>query len=149
MVAARPVHLCGVPIRLFRSSQAQVEGMLQHAEQALAEGGGGLTTSLALTVRSLSEEYADVSGGIEPVVEAAESAGDETVDLLFEVPVTMASAVETWLRLLEHLDDLAAAGEFEHPPTAPEIQEYRRWLVAEVAEQLRQGRPPVAYADRV
>lgn len=146
MVALRPLHLCGMPIELARDSAAHVDGMLAAAEQAIEAGGGGLSSSLALTVRSLSEEFSDLSAGTEAVVDAAEAAGEETVDLELEAPLTMASAAETWLRLLEHLEDLAAAGEFEHQPAPPAVAEYRKWLVDEIVDQLRDGRDPVAFA---
>lgn len=147
MVALRPLHLCGMPIALARQAQEHGDAMLAAAESALTAGGPGLTTSLALTVRSLSEEYSDLSAGTDPLVKAAEAAGQETLDLEFEAPLTMASAAETWLRLLEHLEDLAAAGEFSHDPTPPQVAAYRRWLVAEIVEQLREGRAPVAFAE--
>lgn len=149
MVASRPVELRGIPIALSRASEAQQEGMLEAAEHAIASGGPGLTASLALTVRSLVDEYGDLSKGTRPVVDAAEAEGRASVDLRVDVPLTMASAAETWLRLLEHLDDLAAAGQFEHPPTSDDVKGFRRWLVDELVEQLRNGRAPVPYADAV
>lgn len=147
MVALRPLHLCGLPIALSREAQEHVEGMLAAAEAAIAAGGPDLTTSLALTVRSLSEEYADLSAGTESLVESAESDGRETVDLQFDAPLTMASAAETWLRLLEHLEDLATAGQFPYDPPPPAVRAYRTWLVDEIVDQLREGRSPVSFAD--
>jgi hypothetical protein len=147
MVAQRPLHLCGLPIALSRAAQDHVDGMIAAAESALANGAAGLTTSLALTVKSLSEEYSDLSAGTESLVEAAEASGQETVDLQFEAPLTMASAAETWLRLLEHLEDLAVSGEFDYQPAPAEVAAYRTWLVDEIVDQLRQGRAPVAFAD--
>lgn len=149
MVASRPIELQGIPIALSRASEAQQESMLAAAEQALAAGGPGLTASLALTVRSLVDEYGDLSAGTRPIVDAAEAEGRETVDLRVEAPLTMASAAETWLRLLEHLDDLAAEGQFEHPPTSEDVRSFRRWLVDELVGQLRTGRAAVAYAEAV
>lgn len=147
MVASRPIELQGIPIALSRASEAQQESMLAAAEQALAVGGPGLTGSLALTVRSLVDEYGDLSAGTRPIVDAAEAEGRETVDLRVEAPLTMASAAETWLRLLEHLDDLAAEGQFEHLPTSEDVRGFRRWLVDELVAQLRTGRAPVPYAE--
>lgn len=147
MVASRPIELQGIPIALFRASEAQQDSMLAAAEQALAEAGPGLTASLALTVRSLVDEYGDLSAGTRPIIDAAEAEGRETVDLDFEAPLTMASAAETWLRLLEHLDDLASEGQFEHAPTSEDVCGYRRWLVGELVAQLRTGRTPVPYAE--
>lgn len=146
MVASRPVELQGIPIALSRASEDQQESMLAAAEQAIATGGPGLTASLALTVRSLVDEYGDLSAGTRPIVDAAEAEGRDSVDLAVDVPLTMASAAETWLRLLEHLDDLASAGQFEHAPTTDEVRAFRRWLVDELVEQLRSGRAPVPFA---
>lgn len=147
MVAQRPLHLCGMPIALARASQEHVDSMLAAAEQAITAGGGGLSTSLALTVRSLSDEYSDIAAGMEATLDAAEAAGESAIDFEFEAPLTMASAAETWLRLLEHLEDLAAAGQFDHQTTPADVQAYRKWLVDEIVDQLRDGRPPVAFAE--
>lgn len=147
MVTYRPLHLCGMPLVLARTSREYVDGMLAAAERAIAADGAGLTSSLALTVRTLTEEYSDLAAGTTAVIEAAEGEGKETVDLEFEAPLTMASAAETWLRLLEHLEDLAGAGEFEHETTPADVRAYRRWLVEEIVDQLRDGRPPVAFAE--
>ena len=147
MVTYRPLHLCGMPIGLARTSETHLEGMLAAAEKAIAEGGPALTSSLALTVRTLADEYSDLAAGTTPIVEAAEAEGKDTVDLEFDAPLTMASAAETWLRLLEHLDDLAAAGDFEYETTPADVQAYRRWLVEEIVDQLRDGRSPVAFAE--
>jgi hypothetical protein len=149
MVASRPIALQGIPIGLSRASEAQQESMLAAAEQAIATGGPGLTASLALTVRSLVDEYGDLSAGTRPIIDAAEAEGRETVDLHVDAPLTMASAAETWLRLLEHLDDLASAGQFEHAPTSDDVRSYRRWLVDELVAQLRTARHPVPYAEAV
>jgi hypothetical protein len=144
-VTTRPLHLLAVPIALMRASEAEGDAMLAAAEQAVSREGvgpGGVTSSLAGVVRALTEEYADLSSVTSSEVDRAEAAGEERVDLEMDVPITMASAAETWLRLMEHLDDLAVLGQFEHPPTSKDVVEFRRWLIAEITGQLRDGRGP-------
>lgn len=141
-VTTRPLHLLSVPIPLMRASSAQADAILDAAEQAISDQGPStVTSSLAGVVRALTEEYADLSSVSSSEVDRAEAAGEERVDLAMEVPITMASAAETWLRLLEHLDDLVAVGQFDHEPTPKDVVEFRRWLVDEITGQLREGRP--------
>lgn len=141
-VPVRQVTLEALPIALFRESDEQVQTMLAAAESAIAEGEQNLTASLALVVRTLTEEYSDLSSAVWADVEAAEAEGRTSLDLRLEGPVTLASAVETWLRLLEHLEDLRASGMFEHPPTPERVVRFRRWLTEEIAAQLRDDRAP-------
>jgi hypothetical protein len=141
----RPLRLLGVPIPLMRASAAEGDAMLAAAEDAVGrEGAGpaGVTSSLASVVRALTDEYADLSSVTSSEVDRAEAAGEERVDLEMDVPITMASAAETWLRLMEHLDDLAALRQFEHEPSSKDVVEFRRWLVGEITGQLREGRAP-------
>lgn len=146
-VPVRIVQLPAVPIALFRRSDADVQSVLAAAEHAIDQGSEGLTASLALVVRTLIDEYGDISAGIWSEIEVAEAEGRTSIDLQLEAPVTIASAAETWLRLLEHLDDLRAAGQFEHPPTPDDIRSFRRWLVEQIAGQVRTDREPAAFTS--
>lgn len=146
-VPVRQVKLASLPIALFRESDEQVQSMLAAAEQAVVEGEQNLTASLALVVRTLTEEYSDLSTAAWADVEAAEAEGRTSLDLRLEGPVTLASACETWLRLLEHLEDLRASGMFEHAPTPERVQHFRRWLVDEIAAQMRDDRSPSPYVS--
>ncbi len=138
----RRVTLAGVPISLFRASDEEALSVLAAAEQAVAQGDRGVTASLALVVRTLTEEYSDLAAGLWSEVEEAEAAGRSEIDLRIEAPVTLASAVETWLRLLEHLDELRRTGQFEHAETPGEIVSFRRWMVQEISGQMRSEQEP-------
>lgn len=144
-VPVRVVQLPEVPIALFRRSDAEVQSVLAAAEAAITTSDESLTASLALVVRTLLDEYSDISASIWSEVDVAEGQGRHTVDLQLEAPVTIASAAETWLRLLEHLDDLRAAGQFEHPPMPDDVRAFRRWLVDQIAGQMRGERTPEAF----
>lgn len=138
-VPLRTVRLEGLSIDLLRRSDEQVQSIVAAAKASVDAGGAGLTSSLALVVEALIAEYSDMSAAMWEDVAAAEAAGRTTFDLELEAPLTMASACETWLRLLDHLEDLRAAGEFDHPPTPDELRSFRRLLVDGISRQLRES----------
>lgn len=138
-VPLRTIRIEGISIDLMRRSDEQVQSMLAAAKASVDAQGAKLPTSLALVVETLIDEYNDISAAAWDDVAAAEAAGRDTFDLELAAPLTMASACETWLRLLEHLEDLRATGEFEHPPMPDDIRTFRRWLVDGISNQLRES----------
>ena len=141
---ALPLHsvrLEAISIDLLRRSDEQVNSLLAAAKTSVDAGRAGLTSSLAIVVETLINEYSDISASMWDDVAAAEAAGRDTFDLELAAPLTLASACETWLRLLDHLEELRANGEFEHPPTPEEIRSFRRSLVAGISSQLRESPP--------
>ena len=71
--------------------------------------------------------------GVEPLVTAEEA--------LLRVPLTMVTHFATLDALLGEAITEAREGRFLSPPTQPEIDEMRRWLCQEVAQQAEGGTP--------
>jgi hypothetical protein len=140
-VPQRTIRISDVPIDLLRRSDEQVQSIVAAAKASVDAGRPGLSSSLAIVVESLIDEYSDMSAALWDDVAAAEAQGRGTFDVELDAPVTMASACDTWLQLLDHLEELLVAGEFEHPPTPPEIRTFRRWLVDHITSQLRDPAP--------
>ncbi len=148
----RPVQLRGLPIEEYLASEDRLAVLLGAAERAAAaEDVGAAPSSMALTVRALIDDYADVRMVSDEAIAAAQAEGATTLDLSLELPLTAASAAETWVHLIEHLDDLARAGSLPVDPAPEGDRRLRRWLTEELVRQFARGRrrSPVQQLARV
>ena len=74
--------------------------------------------------------------------EAARAEGRETIDLELDLSPDAAPACSRMVAALEEADELCRELELLTLAASPEVAGFRRWVAAELAAQLSDGRPP-------
>ncbi|MCU1483521.1 MAG: hypothetical protein JWN67_267 [Actinomycetia bacterium] len=97
-----------------------------------------LTAEGAARIEDLLQQYGSQRQAIAAQAEAAEQAGRSTFTLEVELPEGASADVEQLLDLLELVSRMVGE-EGLASPASPKINAFRRFLLGEVARQLRAG----------
>jgi anti-sigma B factor antagonist len=141
--ALRAVRLLGVPLDVHR--RASEHGATLRRELAfveLATDPAAAPVRLHLLGRSLADRYGALTAAQDARLAEALEAGEDAVDLEYELPVQVADACDELEALFEELDEFCREGDLLTLVTPAEALAYRRWFLDEVREQLREGRAP-------
>jgi hypothetical protein len=142
------VVLRAFPLDVFREARNHSEGVLR--EFAFIVDGGGDNTELPRRlldiVNRVRARGAGLNTGAERAIESARDRGDKSVDFELVVPVRMAAGATEFADLLDEVDKYCQSGELLTLATTPEIREFRRWYLHEMAHQL-QGEPPTSWPE--
>lgn len=127
----RPVRLLDLPPELVLATAKQNDALLREAALLAANAAlpGGARTNWELPQLDLG-----------PVLEAAARAVAEhrtRADVTFDAPAIAGEAAIARLALTDEAEALAARGELPVSPSLPEITECRKWLLGQIALQLR------------
>jgi PAS domain S-box-containing protein len=127
--------------------------MPPHLVVATLERGDALLREIALlqlgeaTPPGPGERRPEIALPVGPVLEVAEAAvaaGQFSVNTVVEMPATAADVALERLGLTDEAERLASTGELLSPPAVPELISCRRWLLGQIALQLR-GEPPTPW----
>jgi anti-anti-sigma factor len=139
-----PVQLLALPIAIHRRSGEHHETLRRELELLqLAEHPDGVAARL----RALGEELAGRYGGLNDtsdqlLAHALADPDADSVDLRYDLPRAAVADVERLAELLDELDRYCAERDLLTLVTPSEGLAYRRWFLAELVEQLRDGRAP-------
>lgn len=79
---------------------------------------------------------------------AAAERGDDTVTLVFRMPIETAAAAEQLEEMLDKVDDFCRAGEDLLTLATPrDLVSFRRWFLGEFKRQIDLGLPPVSWSE--
>ena len=146
------VELRNMPLLLHAAWQEYAETLLREF-LLLTIGGADGDASLQVHARAtaaiavLEEHVPRVQVAFDPE-QLMQDATEPLVSVdVVHLSVTMAAAHDFDIldRAIERAIGLAGAGMLLTPPSQPEIQEFRRWICAQVREQAA-GRPPTAWS---
>ena len=139
------VQLLGLPVAVHRRAAAHDDTLRR--ELALVRAGAEADAGARLF--ALSTELEGRLGGFtaEQRTQLDTADDDATIDLTYELPAFAAEAAEHLGDLLDEVDDLCRSGELVTLVTPPESLVYRRWLLGEFVEQIRNGRPPRPWTE--
>lgn len=79
----------------------------------------------------------------------ASERGEETIDLVVEVPSGVAETARDLEAMLDEVDEYCKAGDsLLTMATPPEQIEFRRWFLGEFVRQIERGLPPLSWESR-
>lgn len=135
------VRLEDVPVRTFLESQDHQHDLIR--ELQLIELGDRFDTTTAEVSRRLAGVIADILVRYDGVrsatrdqMMAALDRGEVLASLDVPVYPGMASALKTWLELLEEADRLCQHGELLLVAASPEVRALRRWYATELTRRI-------------
>jgi anti-anti-sigma factor len=137
------VRLLGFPVELHRRASEHSEALrrelafVEHAQAADAA-----PARLEALTAELAGRYGDLTTAQSEQIEAANAAGEPSIDLEYELPDDVVDAVVHLGQLLDELDDLCREGALLTMVTPPDLLAFRRWLLGEFEGQVRDRRPP-------
>ena len=145
------ITIRGLPVPLHATSQAHSDELMREfrllAEQMRQDGTTGLPHRLVELVNALEGQYSTFTEAQEDEIETAIAAGASTVDLVYELPASVADGVRALGAVLDEVDELCRAGQHLLTlATPPEQVAYRQWFLDEFTRQI-DGEAPVAWAD--
>jgi hypothetical protein len=144
------VVLVGVPLELHQRSQEHGDELVRElsliSEQMRADGDvHSLPPRLVGLIGELTGRYGAFTAEAEERLEQAYSQGRSSVDLVFRVPDSVASASRHLAQILDEADEYCRAGRHLLTLASPaELVRYRRWYLGEFIEQVA-GRPPLPW----
>ncbi len=146
------VELRNMPLLLHAAWQEYAETLLREF-LLLTIGGADGDASLQVHARAtaaiavLEEHVPRVQVAFDPEQLMQDATEPQVSVDVVHLPVSMAAAHDFDIldRAIERAIGLAGAGMLLTPPSQPEIQEFRRWICAQVREQAA-GRPPTAWS---
>ncbi|HTL85902.1 MAG TPA: hypothetical protein VL856_12010 [Acidimicrobiia bacterium] len=142
------VLLRGFPLDVFRDARRHSEGVLR--EFAFIVDGGGDNTELPRRlldiVTRVRARSAGLNAGAERALEGARDRGDKSVDFELLVPLRMAAGATEFADLLDAVDEYCQSGQLLTLATPPEIRDFRRWYLHELAHQV-EGEPPTSWPE--
>jgi hypothetical protein len=135
------VQILGFPVPLYARARRHMEALTREFE-FIAEGAGDdqdVPRRLLDLVERIRPRFAGLNTVAEARIEAALASGEETVDLVYQMPLTAAAASEELIAMLEEADEFCRQGELLTLAAAPEESAFRRWFLHEFATQLHGG----------
>lgn len=144
------VHLLELPVEVAGRAQQHVDELLR--EFALIHTGvaqpadvehAPVPARLLVLVDALTDQFAGVSDDARDRLDAAIDRGDHVIaDHLLTLPPEAAPASQVLGAMLDECDDYCASGDdLLTLATPPDLRDYRRWYLTEVAVQLGGGSP--------
>jgi hypothetical protein len=146
------VHVLGLPLALQEQAQEQTSELTRELTligiRLQQQGSSGeLPVRLLALIDQLTGRYSSFTAAQEQQLVDAVGAGLETVDLVYEVPASVALAARALSDILDEADEYCRAGRHLLTLATPdELVTYRRWFLDQFIDQAA-GRPPVRWAD--
>jgi anti-anti-sigma factor len=137
------VQLLQLPPEVHRQSGEHQEALrremafIEHAHDADAA-----PARLHALTQELAGRYGTLIESQGRQLREARAAGVATLDIDLDLPPEIVDPTIRLGRLLDELDDFCREGELLTLVTPPLLVAYRRWVLGEVVEQIRDGRPP-------
>ena len=145
------VRLLGLPVRLQARAQEHADELTRElmliGEQMRQQGNhAGLPARLVALVDELSGQYSGFTVDQEQQLADAIATGVETIDLVYQVPASVADAAQALGDILAEADEYCRAGEHLLTlPTPPDLVRYREWFLDQFVQQVA-GEDPVPFA---
>jgi len=145
------IHIRGLPVPLHAQSQAHGDELMREfrllAEQMRQEGTHGLPGRLVELVNGLEGQYSTFTEAQEDAIDTATAAGDETIELTYELPAQIGDGILALGAILDEVDEMCRQGQYLLTlATPPDLVAYRHWFLEEFTRQIA-GEEPVAWAN--
>jgi anti-sigma B factor antagonist len=144
------VRFVDLPVEIHRRSSEHREALrrelafIEHAQAPDAAPArlNALTTELTARYGATTEAQSNQLLG-------AMAAGEERIELEYELPPDIVDATAHIGALLDELDDFCREGDLLTLVTPPDVRAYRLWILEELTAQIREGRAPRAWPGHI
>jgi hypothetical protein len=141
------IQLLGVPVRVLAAAREHHDGLMREFRLlAMSDGLGEveLPARLVELVEALGVRYAAVRSRPDEEFDRALEQGLETIDLVYQVPPTVADGARQLEGLMGEADEFARAARLMTLPRLPVVARFGAWYVAQFVDQVA-GRPPARW----
>jgi len=146
------IHIRQAPVKLWMKSQEhsdelQREFVLIATQAARGESGHDVPHRLTALIDEVTAQYGGFSAENERRFAEAAAAGEEWIDLDYELPRDVSAAVKHLGELLDEADEYCRRGQHLLTlATPPDQVRFRRWFLDEFTRQIS-GEPPLPWPD--
>jgi len=136
------VRLLGVPVRVLAAAREHHDNVLREFRLLALSGSAAGTAAPARLVeltQVLGVQYAGARARPDAAVDAALDRGDDTVDLVYEVPAEAADAARVLDALMAEADELCRAEALLTVHRSQAITDFASWYLREFVEQCSGG----------
>lgn len=143
------VRILDLPVDVWVRAQEHIDGLLREFTLMIAGARSdsrlAVPTQLVTLIDTLQRDYAAVISEQERQIVAASAAGDQSIDLTYNVPTRAAEAAEAIGAAFDAADDFCRSGEHLLTlATPPDALAFRRWYLGEFSRQIA-GEPPLSW----
>ena len=135
------VSILGMPLAVMQRSSEHSDELLREFALIRGEGSDHVPARLLALIEELRGRFGSFSEGPRQAMRAALERGDETIDLHYDVPPTVAAAARQLGDLLDEADEFCRSGDLLTLATQPEGLAFRHWYLEEFQRQIDGLRP--------
>ena len=141
------VHLRQVPIDLWKRATAHQEAVQREMDlMRAAEPVDSVPNRLLSLLEDLDRRFGDLNDPTWEQLRVADERGEETANVVFEVPPPAAAAARELGAMMSEVDEFCRAGDHLMTlATPPEIVSFREWLIDEFTRQIDHGAEPLPW----
>lgn len=144
------IKLIGVPLDIQSAASEHQDGLRREFRMLVEEGhvdSASVPGRLVTLAEDLDRRFQSFGAAGRAEIEAAIARGDNSVDLVLDVPGAIAPAARTFGALLEEADEYCSAGEHLLTLRSPaEVVAYRNWALSEFVRQA-EGKEPISWSE--
>ncbi|HUR22648.1 MAG TPA: hypothetical protein VMZ73_02130 [Acidimicrobiales bacterium] len=130
-----------MPLDVMQRSSEHSDELLREFALIRGESSDHVPARLLTLIEELRGRFGSFSEGPRQAMQAALERGDQTIDLHYQVPPAVATAVRQLGDLLDEADEFCRSGDLLTLATAPEGLAFRHWYLEEFERQV-DGLPP-------
>lgn len=137
-----PVHLHRVPVRLMAAGREHHDSLLREFRLlALSDGldEGSVPATLVQLVQTLGVRYGGAQARPDELLDRALDRGDDTVDLHYEVPPSVAEAARSLEALFREADRFCEQEQLVTMPRTPLLRAFADWYLDQFVVQCTGG----------
>lgn len=138
------VHLLGVPVRLMAAGREHHDSLMREFRLLAMSGGldaGTAPAALVELTQTLGVRYAGARARPDELIDGALDRGEDTVDLHYEVPPSVAEAAHSLEGLLREADRFCELEQLMTMPRTPLVREFAYWYLDQFSVQCAGGPP--------
>jgi len=142
------VSILGMPLDVMQRSSEHSDELLREFALIRGESAHHVPSRLLALIEELRGRFGSFSEGPRRAMDAALARGDETIDLHYDVPPTVAAAARQLGDLLDEADEFCRSGDLLTLATTPEGLAFRHWYLDEFERQI-DGLPARPWSDHL
>lgn len=145
------VHLLGVPVRLMAAGREHHDSLMREFRLLAMSGGvhaGTAAAALVELTQTLGVRYAGARARPDELIDGALDRGEDTVDLHYEVPPSVAEAARLLEGLLREADRFCEQEQLITMARTPLMREFADWYLDQFSGQCAGG-PPARWGGPV
>lgn len=146
------VELLGVSVPLWQKSQEHSDELMREftliaVERKINPAEHEVPHRLTALIEELNQQYGGFGEDNEQALRDAAVAGADSIDLVYEMPASVAAAARHLGDLLDEADEYCRRGQDLLTLATPEpLVAFRRWFLDEFVRQTA-GEPPIPWPD--